>query len=205
MSRELLDWARRLQALAQSGLHFTKNEFEQDRYRQALEIAAEMFAAATDMPAGEYIEIVRRERGYATPKVGVRAAVFKDERILLVREWTDGRWALPGGWADVGQSPAECAAREVLEESGLLTRPVKLLAVYDRNKHVRDLFPFHVYKVFFLCEIEGGELETSNETTEVGFFGEDEIPELSAGRVTMGQVKRMFEHRRDPGLPADFD
>jgi ADP-ribose pyrophosphatase YjhB (NUDIX family) len=149
------------------------------------------------------------ETGYATPKVGVRGAVFgEDGRILLVREVADsGRWSLPGGWAEVNQSPSEAVVREVLEESGFTVSVRKLAAVYDRTRHPHlPPRPFHIYKLFFVCDIVGGEAQTSSETSEVAFFAEDEVPgDLSIGRVLPYQITRMFEHARSSTLPTDFD
>jgi ADP-ribose pyrophosphatase YjhB (NUDIX family) len=143
--------------------------------------------------------------GYATPKIDVRGAVFRDDAILLVKERSDGCWTLPGGWADVGDSPAEAVVREIAEESGYLTRAVKLLALYDRNKHGHPPIPDHAYKLFFLCEIIGGAPAESTETNGVGFFAEDELPNLSLTRVTPAQIARLFAHNRNPNLPTDFD
>ena len=135
----------------------------------------------------------------------MRAAVFRENRILLVRESTDGAWSLPGGWADVGESPADAVVREVREESGYETRAVKLLAVYDRNRHGHPPFPFHAYKLFFRCELIGGEAALSNETTGVDWFAEDALPPISTIRVTAAQIHRFFEHYRNPDWPTDFD
>jgi ADP-ribose pyrophosphatase YjhB (NUDIX family) len=136
----------------------------------------------------------------------VRGAAFRDGRVLLVRELNDGKWSLPGGWADVNQSPAECVEKEVREESGFVCRAVKLAAVWDRSRqgHI-TLHPRYVYKMFFLCTITGGEARASNETDGAAFFAEDALPELSLTRITEKQVRRMFEHQRNPGLPTDFD
>jgi ADP-ribose pyrophosphatase YjhB (NUDIX family) len=137
--------------------------------------------------------------------VDVRAAVFREGLILLVKEPGEEGWSLPGGWADVGESPSEAAARETLEESGYRVRPVRLLAAYDRDRHGHPPIPYHVYKLVFLCEILD-EVPSSNvDTDEVHFFGEKDLPELSISRVTLAQVSRFFEQDRDPGRPADFD
>ena len=146
------------------------------------------------------------ERGYATPKVDVRAAVFQDGRILLVRELEDGCWTLPGGWAEVGQSAAESVEREVREESGYLVKAVRLLACWDRNKHPHPPIPFHAYKLVFQCELVGGEpAKASLDTTEVGFFGEDEIPALSLTRILPEQVALMLSYLRNPRSMTAFD
>jgi ADP-ribose pyrophosphatase YjhB (NUDIX family) len=149
-----------------------------------------------------------QQTGYATPKVDVRGAVFRDGRILLVRETADGdRWTLPGGWADVNESPAEAVVKEVREEAGLEVRAFKLGAVLDRSRHAhKPIYPFHIWKLFFLCEITGGEIRTGPETSEVAFFAEADLPaDLSTSRVLPPQLKRMFKHMRQPDLPTDFD
>lgn len=206
MEPKWLDWARRLQALSQSGLTYSENPFEIERYEKIREIAAEMMAAGSDADPERIRALFAEERGYATPKVDGRGVVFRDGKILLVREVRDGGWTLPGGFADVGDSPSEAVVREVLEESGYIVRAVKLLALWDRTRHGHvPPRPFHLYKVFLRCEIVGGAPQDSHETAEPGFFGEDEIPPLSLGRTTPRQIARLFEHYRDPTLPTDFD
>lgn len=207
MEPNWLTWAKQLAALAQDGLTYSDNEYEIDRYRQIRQIAAEMMAAGFELDAQAFVDLFAREQGYATPKVDVRGAVFRDDKILLVREKIDGGWTLPGGWADPCQSPSEAVAREVFEEAGFQVRVVKLAAVYDRSKHPHaPPMPFHLYKLFFLCEITGGAATESYETTGVAFFAEDAIPEpLSISRTLPFQIARMFEHYRNRALPADFD
>ncbi len=206
MEPNWLTWAKRLAALAQDGLTYSDNEYEIDRYNQVRQIAAEMMAAGSDRDAKTLIELFSREQGYATPKVDVRGVAFRDDKILLVKEKIDGGWTLPGGWADPWQSPSEAVAREVFEESGFEVRVIKLAAVYDRSKHPHlPLMPFHLYKLFFLCEITGGTATESYETTGVEFFAEDSIPALSISRTLPFQIARMFEHHRNRDLPTDFD
>ena len=201
-----LVWARELQAIAQTGLAFTDSPYDIDRYRAIERLAVAMMAAGSDLPASRIADLFAGEAGYATPKVDVRGAVIRGDEILLIREASDGRWALPGGWADVNQSPSECVVREIFEESGYEARAVKLAAVWDRRRqgHHPPL-PFHIYKLFFLCELVGGAARPSHETTAVGFFRPDALPELSTGRTLARQIHRMFDHRRDPALPTDFD
>jgi ADP-ribose pyrophosphatase YjhB (NUDIX family) len=206
MEPNWLTWAKRLAALAQDGLTYSDNEYEIDRYNQVRQIAAEMMAAGSDLDAKALIDLFAPERGYATPKVDVRGVVIRDDKILLVKEKIDGGWTLPGGWADPWQSPSEAVTREVFEESGFEVRVVKLAAVYDRSKHPHlPLMPFHLYKLFFLCEITGGTATESYETTGVEFFAEDSIPSLSISRTLPFQIARMFEHYRNQDLPTDFD
>jgi ADP-ribose pyrophosphatase YjhB (NUDIX family) len=213
MEPDWLVWARRIQALAQTGLAFTKDGYDRERYASLTALAAEMMAARSAGDPARIEDLFAGQTGYATPKVDVRGAVFDgDGRILLVREAADnGRWTLPGGWADVNQSPSECVAREVLEEAGLEVRVRKLACVYDRARHaLLPHYPFHIYKMFFICEPAGApELARGDgfETTAAQFFAQADVPEteLSIGRVLPWQITRLFQHLRDPALPTDFD
>ena len=208
MEPNWLKWAKQLAALAQNGLTYCDNPYGIERYEHIRQIAAEMMAVGFDLDVKTFLELFPREKGYETPKVDVRGAAFRDGKILLVREKLDGdRWTLPGGWADPGQSASEAVVREVFEESGFEVRATKLAAVWDRSKHPHEPFmPFHIYKLFFLCEIAGGAPAESHETTGVGFFAENEIPQqLSISRTLPFQLARMFEHHRHPALPTDFD
>lgn len=205
MDQRWLQWTRRLQAIAQDGLTYTRDRYDLERYERLREVAAEILAAYSTGDLEEARELLRLQTGPATPKVDVRAAVFRESRLLLVRETEDGLWSLPGGWADVGESASEAAARETYEESGYLVRPTKLISAYDRDRHGHPSIPYHVYKLVFLCDIESSTPTEDTDSVGTAFFGEDEIPELSLTRVTPAQVSRFFEHRRDPGLPTDFD
>ena len=207
MEPDWLKWAKELQAIAQIGLAYPSgNHFDRQRYERIREIAAELMSAHGGASKLSLLKMFEREVGYATPKVDVRGVVFHEGKILLVREVADGGWTLPGGWADVNESPRESVVREVREESGYEIRPVKLLAVYDRSKHDhKPLLPFHVYKLFILCERIGGKAKTSFETSEIGFFGLDELPELSASRVTLEQIRHLFGHFHHSAWPTDFD
>lgn len=201
-----LAWAKRLQAIAQNGLTFSQDPFDVERYTAVRQIAAEMMAAGSNAPYEHVLDLLSQDTGYATPKVDVCAVIFRDDALLLVKERSDGRWTLPGGWADVGEAPSESVAREVVEEAGFQVRTTKLLAVYDRSLHAHEpAFPFHVYKLFFRCEIAGGTAATSMETNAVEFFKADCIPPLSLTRVTPAQIDRMFAHQRHPDWPTDFD
>jgi ADP-ribose pyrophosphatase YjhB (NUDIX family) len=206
MEPKWLEWAKSLQAIAQNGLTYAVNEFDIERYEQIRNISAEIMASNSGGDFEFINELFRKEEGYATPKVDVRGVVFEGNKILLVKEKIDGGWTLPGGWADPNETPAESVEREVFEESGFIVKSKKVLAVYDRTKQGHTPpFPFHVYKLFFLCELQGGSKSTSNETSDVDFFEENKIPGLSNSRVLKGQIERLFEFHRNPGLPADFD
>ena len=205
MDPNWLRWARRIHALAQNGSAYTEGVFDRERYAELNTIAAEMMAAYGDTTPERVLGLWAHEKGYATPKVDVRAAVFRDGRILLVREREDGRWSLPGGWADVGDTPARCVEREVREEAGLIVRASRLVALHDGRRNGHPPRPFHVYKLLFQCELEGGVATPSIETDEVAFFAEDALPELSGGRITAPQIALCFQHLRDPDLPTEFD
>jgi len=207
MEPQWLQWAKRLQAMAQNGLTFAENPFEIERYEAIREMALEMMAEGAQTDITQLRDIFLADVGYATPKVDVRGVVFRDDALLLVKERRDGGWTLPGGWADIGDSPSEAVIREIDEESGYKTRVIKLLAVYDRSK--RNYYvpsPHHIYKLFFQCEVLSGSATTSIETEDVAFFPEHDIPkQLSLGRTTQAQIKRMFEHYRNPDFQTDYD
>lgn len=205
MDSRWLHWTRRLQAIAQNGLTYTEGVFDRERYEELRAIAAEMIAAGAGAEPERVEGWIAAEEGYATPKVDVRGVVFRDAKLLLVREKSDGLWTLPGGWADVGESPSEAVVKEIREESGYQARAVKLIAVYDRDRHGHPPLTWYVYKMFIHCELLGGEARHSIETDGVDFFAEDEIPPLSLGRVTPAQIRRMFEHLRQPDWPTEFD
>jgi ADP-ribose pyrophosphatase YjhB (NUDIX family) len=200
-----LRWTQRLQAIAQDGLTYSRDDYDLGRYEQLRELAAEMLAAHSTGTLEEARDLLVLETGPATPKVDVRAAVFEDDRILLVNEPDEAGWSVPGGWADVGESASEAAARETLEESGFSVRPVRLLAAYDRDRHGHPPIAYHVYKLVYLCELLPEKRLTDVEARGVRFFDEREIPDLSATRVTRAQISRFFEQHRNPGIPADFD
>jgi ADP-ribose pyrophosphatase YjhB (NUDIX family) len=198
----------KLAAIAQTGLTFGDSGYDLDRYRQVGELAAELLAAVSDRSAAELAIELGRDSGYATPKVDVRGAIFDErERVLLMREKTDGRWSLPGGWADPGDAPSAAVTREILEETGYYSAAVKLIACWDRDLQGNlPPLPVHVYKLFFLCRREGAvQAPAELETLEVGWFGLGELPPLSLGRVNHRQLERALAHHRDPSLPTEFD
>jgi ADP-ribose pyrophosphatase YjhB (NUDIX family) len=205
MEPRWLWWVKRLQAIAQDGLTYTRDNYDVRRYEQLREIAAEILAAHSTRDLEYARELLELEAGPATPKVDVRAAVFRNGKILLVKEPDDGGWSVPGGWADVGESPTEAAVREVNEESGYRVRAVSLISAYDRDRHEHPPIPYHVYKLVFLCEILDEAPVRRIDAHGVEFFGESGLPELSLSRVTPAQIERFFEHYRQPELPANFD
>jgi ADP-ribose pyrophosphatase YjhB (NUDIX family) len=201
----VLDLSRRLLALSQTGLHFTAEEYDRERYREIGDIAAQLLELQGDATADAVRSAWFVEDGYATPKMDVRGAIFRDGCVLLVRERTDGKWTLPGGWADVNDTPSAAVLKEIEQESGFTARINKLAAVLDRNKHNPPPSLFHSWKLFFVCEITGGTARTSYETTGVEFFPLDTLPELSTGRSTAAQIRRTYQHYLEPHLPTEFD
>jgi len=207
MEPKWLVWAREIQAMAQTGLAYTKDVYDRERYERLQLLSARIMAELSGMETQTIKGLFAEQQGYATPKVDVRGAVFRDGQILLVEERSDPRrWALPGGWADVNRSPRECVTVEVREEAGLEVKPIKIAAVYDRARHPHvPPFAFHVYKIFFICEIIGGDPTPGVEARAVAFFSPDNLPDLSISRVLDYQIRRMFAHVETPGLPTDFD
>lgn len=200
----LLDQARRLLAVAQTGLHYTKNEFERERYEEVAQIAAELLGNA-EHHSGQIRAVWRMEEGYTTPKLDVRGALFSGDRVLLVRERSDGKWTVPGGFADVNEWPSLSILKEIEQESGFTARVLKLAAVHDRNRHNYPPFMFHIWKLLFVCELTGGAPRLSNETDGVEFFALDALPELSTGRITAEQLQLLHRHYLEPALPTEFD
>jgi len=201
----LLDFARAAQAIAQNGLTFTRDPFDRERYTQLAELVTALLSAQLQIPPATARAFWEGERGYATPKVDVRGGIFDGERVLLVRERSDGCWTLPGGWVDVNDSPSAAVAREILEESGYRARAVKLAALVDKNRHPHPPGVHHIYKLFFVCELTGGAPASGIETDAVEFFGLRALPPLSRGRVLASQIERLYRHRLEPALPTDFD
>jgi ADP-ribose pyrophosphatase YjhB (NUDIX family) len=203
MTKRLIQ-ARRLSAIAQTGLHHTTGAFDRERYQELLSIAQAQLADLADMNTEEVAQLFAREEGYANPKIDVRCAVFDDAgQILLVREASDGRWSLPGGWADIGASPAENAMREVREESGYTVTIERLLAIWDMPKHEHPPSLFHIWKLVFLGKISASGEISGVETDAAGFFSIDALPPLSLGRILSKQIRRLAELRCEGGVEFD--
>lgn len=200
-----MEWAREIQAISQTGYYYSENDYQRQRYRRLSEIAAEIFNEHTHLGYPELIDLFIDQTGYATPRVDVRGAVFCEGKILLVRERADGCWTLPGGWADVGDVPSQAAEREVLEEAGFQVRASKVIGVYDANRS-DPLEIFHAFKIVFLCTILGGEARSSSETSEVKFFGKDEIPsQFSGERTRLRHILDAFAAYEDQKRSTIFD
>lgn len=201
-----LAWAREIEALAQAGYTYASNPFERDRSIRLREIAAEIIAGYSQLAQEDVLQAFEKQPGYVTPKVDVRAAVFQDEQLLFVKEAMDGRWTLPGGWADVGETPSLAIEREVAEEAGLKVKAERLIGVYDANRYPGKLPLFHAYKLLFLCIPVSGTPQPNYETLEVAYFPLDDIPKsLSRFRTTKQLLEDAVEAYRDPARPTIFD
>ncbi|MGE7840879.1 NUDIX hydrolase [Lysinibacillus sp. NPDC093712] len=205
MSYQWLEWAKKIQALSQAGLTFSKDIYDIERYEELRNISAEIMSQHTELEMTKIKDLFTNETGYQTPKVDVRGVVFKNNQILMVKENIDNKWALPGGFCDIGLSPSENVVKEIKEESGYDVMPVRLLALFDKNKHQHPPEPYHYYKIFILCEIIGGEATIGIETNNVQFFSQHNLPPLSTNRNTMAQIDILFEFLRTPEKKTLFD
>ncbi len=209
-SASLLKYAQRLQALAQAGITYSSTNYDLERYQEIRDISARLLQELTDEPFEKIIRVFASDGGYQTPKVDVRAVVFRGaDQILMVREKIDaGKWTLPGGWADIGCTPFEVAVKETQEETGLVVRAERLLALFDKRKHEHPAQPWYVYKAFIRCEEVGGALmEQTSETSGARWIGKQELRglNLSTDRVTASQLGAVMRFAADPDLPALCD
>jgi ADP-ribose pyrophosphatase YjhB (NUDIX family) len=203
---QLFTWAQEIQAIAQSGLAYTQNPFDKERFLKLEKLASHLMAEATGAEFEEVRSVFEAQSGYATPKIDVRGVVFKNKKILMVRElMDDGRWTLPGGWVDVNEPPSLAVEREVREEAGMIVKARKVAAVFDRNLHGHPPYPFHTYKLFILCDLIAEATPDPLETADPTFFLQNDIRDLSILRVTTDEIACMFTHLADPDRPTDFD
>jgi len=199
-----LELARELYSISQSGLTYCRNEYDLHSYKRLQEIAVEIIAGRSDLSRETVVQSFSMQAGYATPKIDVRGAVIRDGRILLVQEKADGKWAMPGGWADIGDLPSAMVEREVFEEAGLRVKATKVIAVYDANR-IEPMEFFHAYKIIFLCALLGGSPRPNHEILAVDFFDPGQLPPLSTGRTSANMLQEVFAHLRNPDRPAAFD
>ena len=197
MKRNFFEHLKRIQALAEIGLEYPTSNYDHERYEEIQEICLEMLRQLTDVPLEKIKTVIQEKNGYKTPKVDVRAVVFNpEEQILLVQEKVDGCWALPGGWADVGYTPRMIAEKECFEEAGLTVKAMRLAAILDKTAQQMPPEFEYVYKLFILCDPIGNQISTGPETDNVGWFNENELPELSKPRILESQIHLMFEYHR---------
>lgn len=199
-----LQWAIELQSLAQAGLTYGKDVYDRERYERIREISAEMLSHMSDVPIEKVKTLFCNETGYQTPKIDTRAAIFEEDKILLVRE-NNGKWSLPGGWCDVNISVAENTVKEVKEEAGLDVIPDRIIAVQDRAKHNLPVYAYGICKIFVQCSVIGGQFEENSETTEYRFFSMDELPELSTEKNNEEQIRMCFDAYDSEDWKTQFD
>ena len=199
-----LEWAKELQFIAQAGLTYTKDPFDKERFERVREIAAEIVSLQGRLPLAQVKDLFCNETGFQTPKLDTRAAIFKDDKILLVEE-NDGTWSLPGGWVDVMETVKSNTVKEVEEEAGLDVEAVRVIALHDRNLHNQPPYAYNVCKVFVLCEVKGGCFHPNIETIGSGYFGLDELPPLSVDKNSYQQIEMCFAARSDKNWQVEFD
>jgi ADP-ribose pyrophosphatase YjhB (NUDIX family) len=200
-----LNLANKILSIAQAGLTYSENKYDLDRYAELKSIAFEILARVSENNFETIENLYKHETGYYTPKVDVRAVVFRNKNILLVKEESDGKWSLPGGWADVGLTPSEVAVKECKEEAGVTVSPIKFLAFLDKKMHNHPPFPFYTYKAFILCNPLDDNLQNGLETSDVGYFDMKKLPPLSEGRNTIEQIQLMFQYLEHPDKETTFD
>lgn len=199
-----LDWAVELQALAQVGLAYGKDIYDIERFERIREIAGEILEHMSELPKEKVKELFCSERGYQTPKIDTRAAIFEDDKILLVQE-RDGRWTLPGGWCDVNVSVGENTLKEALEEAGVVAGLGRVIAVQDRERHNKPPSIWGICKIFVECSALGGSFRENSETVASGYFSENELPRLSDDKTTEAQIKMCFEAHRSQNWQTVLD
>ncbi len=205
MEEKWLSWAKRLQSIAQAGIEYSKDKYDIERFEEIRDLSCEILKEYTNIPKDKVMDLFCNETGYQTPKVDVRSAIFKDNKILLVKESIDNKWSLPGGWAEVDLSIKENAIKESMEEAGVNVKPQRLLAVLDKSKYSVKPYPYGVYKIFVLCDLINGSFEENIETEESGFFDIENLPELSTGRNTKEQIEMCFEGKNNINFVTIFD
>lgn len=205
MNDKWIEFAIRIQSIAQAGLHYGKDKYDKERYEELRQIAAEMLSMKTDVSVDKIYDLFCSESGYQTPKVDTRAAVFVDGKILLVHE-NDGTWSLPGGWCDVDQSVATNTEKEVQEEAGLTVKSKRIIAIQDWRKHNVVNYAYGIMKIFVLCQYESGEFKKNIETTEIGFFDKNMLPlNLAVAKCTKEQILMCFEAYENPNMATVFE
>jgi ADP-ribose pyrophosphatase YjhB (NUDIX family) len=205
MNQKWLYWASQLQSIAQAGLTFGADRYDLDRYEMIRSIAVDILHEYTEIDHARIRDLFASETGYQTPKVDIRASVFKDNRILMVREKVDGNWSLPGGWADVNSSVSEGAVKECFEEAGAVVKPKRIVAIHLANKHNNPTLPYTIYKIFVECELIETNFAENTETLEADFFELDHLPVLSTDRITVAQIRMCYEARNSEHFETVFD
>lgn len=197
MTNKWLNWAVELQSIGQCALQYCNDPYDRERFERIREIGAEILSMQAELPLEKVKELFCSETGYQTPKLDCRAAVFQENRILLVQE-NNGLWSLPGGWVDVDQSVGSNLIKEVREEAGLTVTLDRVIAVQDRERHNQPPYAWKICKIFVLCKAEGGSFQENAETLDAAYFSMEEIPELAEEKVTLSQLQMCFDAYYDP-------
>jgi len=205
MTPKWLQWATEIQSIAQAGLTFSENHYDRDRYEQLRNLAVEIMNDYTGISQAKLKDLFAGETGYQTPKVDIRAAVFNTDKILMVREKIDGRWSLPGGWADVNTTVSESATRECLEEAGAVVVPERIVAIQTADRQHDFTYPYTIYKIFIQCKLINWSFKENTETFGSGFFDLNSLPELSAERNTLKQIRMCFDAKEKVVFETLFD
>jgi len=200
-----IELVKKIQSIAFAGLEYCENDFDRERYEDLKNLSQLLLAEISGTPLEKIQNLFVGEVGYQTPKVDVRAVVFKENKILMVKEKIDGRWSIPGGWADIGYSPSEIAVKEAKEEAGADVKPLRLLAIVDKLKHDYPISPFHIYKIFIHCELVNPAIYAGTETSDVNFFSRENLPPLSETRITAEQISMLFHLWENPEEHVVFD
>lgn len=202
---KIIKWAIEIQSLAQAGLEYGTGVYDLERYKRLREISAEMMSYKTNIPIEKIKDLFCNEKGYQTPKIDTRAVIFKDNKILLVYE-NGGYWTLPGGWCEVTETIATNTIKEAKEEAGVDVKPLRIIAIQDRNKHNKPITVYSICKIFVLCELLGGEFKENSETIKMGYFSLDELPEnISDDKSTKEQIQMCFKAKDDKNWEVLFD
>jgi len=202
-----LSFAKRLHSIATTGISYTKNHYDRERFEEIQAICSQMMALIGQVPIERIDALISAQaKGYVTPTIDVRGAVFRDDKILLVREKTDGRWTLPGGFADVGLSAAENICKEIAEEAGIAASAHLLYSIRHKAKGDYDPDVRDFYKLFFLCEpADDRDPEPGPETSDARFFARAEIPPLSTGRVIEEDLDMAWTFKSQSLSKTSFD
>lgn len=204
-NERLIQWAVELKSIAQAGLAYSKNPYDLERFQRIREIAAEIMSEKTGVALGRVTDVFCCESGFQTPKLDTRAAIFKDGKVLLVKETLTDTWSMPGGWVDVDQTIASNTIKEAKEEAGLDVVADRLVALLDRNRHNTPPYAHGICKAFVLCTVTGGEFTPNLETSESGYFDLDNLPVLSLGKNTEAQIRLCYKALQDEHWQVVFD
>jgi len=197
---------KRIKALADTGLVYAKDEYDRERYKELKEISLQLMAQVSGRSLNVLQDFYLPEKDYPTVKVDVRGLILNEkDEILMTKESIDGKWTIPGGWADIGDTPSEAIIKEIKEETGFEAETLRLLAVYDKSRHPHPPQPFYVYKLNFLCRITGGKLQSGFDIQDVDFFPLDKLPPLSEDRILKLQLEHLFNLAKDRGAKVYFD